>query len=42
VNLRPPFDTRDVVEKLLHLADFVKLNNDELFANCPMEFPARK
>ncbi|HDR50477.1 MAG TPA: carbohydrate kinase [Mariniphaga anaerophila] len=30
VNLRPPYDTRDVVEKMLHLADFVKLNNDEL------------
>jgi fructokinase len=31
VNLRPPFDSREVVEKLLSLADFVKLNNDELF-----------
>jgi fructokinase len=30
VNLRPPYDTRDVVEKMLHLADFAKLNNDEL------------
>lgn len=30
VNLRPPFDSREVVEKLLHLADFVKLNDDEL------------
>ncbi len=30
VNLRPPFYTREMVEKLLNLADFVKLNNDEL------------
>lgn len=30
VNLRSPFHTRTVVEKLLSLADFVKLNNDEL------------
>ncbi len=31
VNLRPPFDSREVVEKLLYLTDFVKLNDDELF-----------
>lgn len=30
VNLRPPYDNRDVVEKMLHLADFAKLNNEEL------------
>ncbi len=30
VNLRPPFDKRDWIETLLHKADFVKLNNDEL------------
>ncbi|WP_372950771.1 carbohydrate kinase family protein [Mariniphaga sp.] len=30
VNLRPPYDTRDVVEEMLHLADFAKLNNEEL------------
>src|SRR5690606_31703724 len=30
VNLRPPYDDRALVEKLLHKSDFVKLNNDEL------------
>jgi fructokinase len=30
VNLRPPFDKPEVVEQLLHVADFVKLNDDEL------------
>ncbi len=30
VNLRPPFDNREFVEQLLHLSDFVKLNDDEL------------
>lgn len=30
VNLRPPFDKKEVVEKMLFLADFAKLNNDEL------------
>lgn len=30
VNLRPPFDKREVVEEMLFLSDFVKLNNDEL------------
>jgi fructokinase len=30
VNLRPPYDNREVVEKMLHLADFAKLNNEEL------------
>ena len=30
VNLRPPYHNRDVVEKMLHLADFAKLNNEEL------------
>ncbi len=30
VNLRPPYDTREVVEKLLNLAGFVKLNDEEL------------
>lgn len=30
VNLRPPYDRKEVVEKMLFLSDFVKLNNDEL------------
>jgi fructokinase len=30
VNLRPPYDNRNVIEKMLHLADFAKLNNEEL------------
>jgi fructokinase len=30
VNLRPPFDKEEVVEKMLFLSDFAKLNNDEL------------
>lgn len=30
VNLRPPYDQREWVESLLHKADFVKLNHDEL------------
>jgi len=30
VNLRPPFDKKEVVEEMLLLSDFVKLNNDEL------------
>lgn len=30
VNLRPPFDKPEVVEKLLFMSDFIKLNDDEL------------
>lgn len=30
VNLRPPYDRKEVVEKMLILADYAKLNNDEL------------
>ncbi len=30
VNLRPPYDNNEWIEKLLHLSDFVKLNDDEL------------
>lgn len=30
VNLRPPYDNPDWIETLLHKADFVKLNDDEL------------
>ena len=30
VNLREPYVNQELVEKLLHLSDFVKLNNDEL------------
>ncbi len=30
VNLRPPFDSREVVETFLKLSDFVKLNDEEL------------
>jgi fructokinase len=30
VNLRPPFDKQEIIEQLLHLSDFVKLNNFEL------------
>jgi fructokinase len=30
VNLRPPSDTPGIVEQLLHVADFVKLNDEEL------------
>ena len=30
VNLRPPFDTPEIVEQLLHVSDFVKLNDEEL------------
>lgn len=30
VNLRPPYDDRELVEAFLHRADFVKLNDDEL------------
>ncbi len=30
VNLRPPFNTRDIVEALLRKADIAKLNDDEL------------
>ena len=31
VNLRPPFDKREIIEPLLMKADIVKLNDDELF-----------
>ncbi|QGY43283.1 carbohydrate kinase [Maribellus comscasis] len=30
VNLRPPFDDREIVETFLKLSDFVKLNDEEL------------
>lgn len=30
VNLRPPSDKKEVIEQMLHLADFAKLNNEEL------------
>lgn len=30
VNLRPPYDRKEVVEEMLFLADYAKLNNDEL------------
>lgn len=30
INLRVPYDNRDWVEELLHISDFVKLNDDEL------------
>lgn len=30
VNLRPPFDSREVVETFLTLSDFIKLNDEEL------------
>lgn len=30
VNLRPPYDKRDVIIEMLQKADFIKLNNDEL------------
>jgi fructokinase len=30
VNLRPPYDTRELVEDFLHSANFVKLNDEEL------------
>jgi len=30
VNLRPPFDKKEVVEEMLFLSDLAKLNNDEL------------
>ena len=30
VNLRPPYDSKEHVENLIHLSDFVKLNDDEL------------
>jgi fructokinase len=30
VNLRPPFDDKEIVEESLYLADLVKLNEDEL------------
>ena len=30
VNLRPPYNKPDVVEKLLFMSDFIKLNDDEL------------
>ena len=32
VNLRPPYDKPEVVEKLLFMSDFIKLNDDELYA----------
>lgn len=32
VNLRPPFDQRETVERLLHESDWVKLNENELDA----------
>jgi fructokinase len=31
VNLRPPYDSPEVVKDLLGLADFIKLNDEELF-----------
>lgn len=30
VNLRPPYNKKERVEKLIHLSDFVKLNDEEL------------
>lgn len=30
VNLRPPFDKPEIVEQLLHVSDFAKLNDEEL------------
>ena len=30
VNLRPPYDRPEIVEKLLHASDFAKLNDEEL------------
>ena len=30
INLRAPYDNRDWIEELLHISDFVKLNDDEL------------
>lgn len=30
VNLRPPFDKKKLIEKLIYLSDFAKLNDDEL------------
>lgn len=30
VNLRPPFDNQGIVEQLLHVSDFAKLNDEEL------------
>ena len=30
INLRAPYDSRDWIEELLHISDFVKLNDDEL------------
>jgi fructokinase len=30
INLRKPFDTREIVEMVLHRADIVKLNDDEI------------
>ncbi|SHF03231.1 fructokinase [Mariniphaga anaerophila] len=30
VNLRPPFDSREIVEEMLYLTDFAKLNDEEL------------
>ena len=30
VNLRPPYDSPQIFEELLHLSDFVKLNDEEL------------
>ena len=32
VNLRPPFHKQDVVEEMLRMADYAKLNDDELIA----------
>jgi len=36
VNLRPPFYTKDVLEKLMNAADFIKLNEEELEEICTM------
>lgn len=30
INLRKPYDTREIVEKVMHRADIVKLNDDEV------------
>lgn len=36
VNLRTPFYTFDVLKELMHKADFIKFNDDELFEICSM------
>lgn len=34
VNLRPPYNTMELIEELMNIADFIKFNDEELFEIC--------